>query len=142
VAFEIGVLQAEEIDSAAALWEACGLTRPWNDPRADALRALEGSQSTVLAGRLDGQLIATAMIGHDGHRGAVYYLAVAAEHRGKGHGSAMMRAGEDWVGARGIRKMNVMIRSENAEMTKFYRAIGYQPNPVLVVTRWIKDPER
>ena len=54
-----------------------GLTRPWNDPNADIALALATPSSTVLAGRIDGRLVATAMVGSDGHRGWVYYLAVA-----------------------------------------------------------------
>ena len=70
-------LTVADIESAVALWEACDLTRPWNDPRADARRALEGATSTILADRRDGRLAATVMVAADGHRGWVYYLAVS-----------------------------------------------------------------
>jgi hypothetical protein len=32
-------LEGDE-DSVVALWERCGLTRPWNDPRRDIARKL------------------------------------------------------------------------------------------------------
>ena len=93
----VGELAAGEIEAAVALWEACGLTRPWNDPRTDIRRALAGATSTILAGRIDGRLVATAMVGADGHRGWVYYLGVASDFRRQGLGEAMMRAAERWA---------------------------------------------
>jgi len=73
--------------AAIKLWHDCGLTRPWNDPKADLRKAMAGSSSTVLAAVEDGgSLVATAMVGHDGHRGWVYYLAVEAAARSRGLG--------------------------------------------------------
>jgi len=89
---EIGELAEAEIEAAVALWEACDLTRPWNDPRADIRRALGGATSTILVHRDDGRLAATVMVGADGHRAWVYYLAVAPDLRKRGLGEAMMRA--------------------------------------------------
>jgi hypothetical protein len=65
-----------DIADVVALWQACGLTRPWNDPVADIALARSGRNSTVLIGRDGETIVATAMVGHDGHRGWVYYVAV------------------------------------------------------------------
>ena len=73
---DIRPLQQGEEETVIALWEACGLTRPWNDPRRDLDFARGKTASTVLVGRLDGRLVASVMVGHDGHRGALYYLAM------------------------------------------------------------------
>ncbi len=98
----IAPLPLEEADAAAALWEAAGLTRPWNDPVADIRAALAYPSSTVLAGRDgDGRLIATVMAGYDGHRGWLYYLAVADSRRGEGIGRIMVGAAERWLAAQG-----------------------------------------
>ena len=45
------------------------------------------------------------MVGHDGHRGWVYYLAVTAGARRRGLGRELMRASEDWLRARGVPKL-------------------------------------
>lgn len=74
-------LSPARIDAAVALWRDAGLTRPWNDPHEDLRRALGDPASTILAGVQDDVLVATAMVGHDGHRGWVYYLAVRADAR-------------------------------------------------------------
>ncbi|MBL8572319.1 MAG: GNAT family acetyltransferase [Hyphomicrobiaceae bacterium] len=136
-ALTIGDLRPDETEAAVALWEACGLTRPWNDARADIAMALEKPASTVLAGRIDGRLVATAMVGHDGHRGWLYYLAVAPDCRGHGHGQAMVRAGEAWTARTGIPKLCLMVRSDNAGVVAFYKAIGYETGDVVCLSRWV-----
>jgi ribosomal protein S18 acetylase RimI-like enzyme len=135
VAIAIADLRPEEIEAAVALWEACGLTRPWNDPHADARLALAGGTSTILAGRLGDRLVATAMVGCDGHRGWVYYLGVAPDLRRSGYGAAMMRAAEQWVVQRGMPKLQLMVRGENAATIAFYHAIGYRTEDTVVLSR-------
>ena len=111
-------------DAAVALWHEVGLTRPWNDPTEDLRRAISAPSSTVLAGTDGDTLTATAMVGHDGHRGWVYYLAVSPGARGSGHGRAMMKACEDWLAERGVPKIQVMVRPENADARGFYASLG------------------
>lgn len=131
----ISPLHVDETEAAVALWQEAGLLRPWNDPRADLALALDKATSTVLAGRLGVTLVATAMVGHDGHRGWVYYLAVAAAHRKAGHGTTMMRAAEDWVRVQGIPKLQLMVRGDNAPTRAFYDAIGYTRSDVVVMAK-------
>jgi ribosomal protein S18 acetylase RimI-like enzyme len=137
---EISPLQPAEFEAAIALWHEVGLTRPWNDPHADPQRALDGPASTILAGREQGRLLATAMVGHEGHRGWIYYLAVQPLQRRRGHGRRMMRAGEAWVQERGIPKLNLMVRArENDDVLGFYAAIGYVADDVVVLGRRLVD---
>ena len=119
-----------DADEVIALWHACGLTRPWNDPHADFDRA-----QAVLGMHADEGLIGTAMVGHDGHRGWIYYLAVDPRHQGRGLGRTLTAACEDWVRERGIPKIDVMVRNENAEVRGFYEALGWQLDDVVVYSR-------
>jgi len=134
---QISRLRDGDHAAAVALWQAAGLTRPWNDPLDDLLRALATPTSTVLAGLHEDRLVATAMVGVDGHRGWVYYLAIEAAMRGQGLGRRMMRACETWVADRGVRKLNLMVRAENAAVVQFYQALGYQDAGVTVLSRWV-----
>ena len=132
---EIGELREGEIEAAVALWREAGLLRPWNDPRADIRLALAGPASTVLAGRIDGRLVATAMVGWDGHRGWIYYLAVADDFRRRGIGARMVKAAEDWLAARGAPKLNLLVRAENAAVLGFYESLGYRRGDVVMLQR-------
>ncbi len=130
----IGPLRPDEAAAAVALWQEAGLTRPWNDPDADLARALRGPDSTVLAARAeDGSLVGTAMLGHDGHRAWVYYLAVAGDRRRTGCGRALMAAAEAWVRAREIPKIQLMVRADNPLAQAFYDALGYGVQDVVVM---------
>ena len=132
-------LDPERAAEAIALWHDAGLTRPWNDPRADLDRAVRSPAASVLAGTEDGRLIATAMVGHDGHRGWVYYLAARLAARRAGVGREMMRACEAWLRDRGVPKLNLMVRGDNQATVAFYRAIGYTQDDVLVLSRCLGE---
>ena len=127
-------------DSVVALWQECGLTRAWNDPRKDIARKLTEQPELFLVGTVASELVATAMIGFDGHRGWVYYLAVAPGHRKQSHGRALMDEAERRLIARGCPKINLLVRSSNTAVVEFYRSLGYdQDDCVSLGKRLIKD---
>jgi len=131
-------LPADLAEEAVGLWHRSGLTRPWNDPHADLQRAVRGATSTVLAALDDrGSLIGTSMVGHDGHRGWVYYLAVAADQQRNGVGRALMQASEQWLAARDVPKVNLMVRKGNEAVLAFYESLGYADGAVVVLGRSI-----
>jgi ribosomal protein S18 acetylase RimI-like enzyme len=126
-----------DVASVVALWEACGLTRPWNDPAADIAFARRGPNSAVLIGRDGDAIVATAMVGHDGHRGWVYYVATDPDRRGKGYGRAIMNATEDWLRAVGIEKVQLMVRPGNSQVKAFYESLGYGEQPRVMFAKWL-----
>ena len=126
-----------DVATVIALWQACSLTRPWNDPAADIALARRGPHSTVLIGRDADEIVATAMVGHDGHRGWVYYVATDPKLRAKGYGRAIMNAVEDWLLATGISKLQLLVRRENAGVAAFYQSIGYEEAQTIVFAKWL-----
>lgn len=81
-------IEDKDVDATIALWERCGLTRPWNDPYKDIAFARGKPNSDVLVAERDGKIIASAMVGHDGHRGGLYYVSVDPDHQNQGLGRA------------------------------------------------------
>jgi ribosomal protein S18 acetylase RimI-like enzyme len=143
---EIGALSVAPIDDAdvaevVGLWERCGLTRPWNEPQADIALARKGNNATILVGREAGTLVATALVGHDGHRGWVYYVAVDPAHQKKGFGRIIMGAAEDWLRGTGIEKLMLMVRPNNTAVRAFYESIGYGEQPRLIFAKWLDGRE-
>ena len=123
-----------DIEAVVALWRACGLTRPWNDPCADiALACSAGNTSTILLAFEGERLMATVMVGFDGHRGWVYYLAVTPDAQRTGIGRRMMQEAEKWLVARNAPKIQLMVREDNDAVSAFYRAIGYEVQPVTTI---------
>lgn len=115
-----------DIPDVIALWHASGVARPWNDPARDIAFARRDQHSTVLVGADDGKVVASAMVGEDGHRGWVYYVAIAPECQRSGLGRVMMQAAEDWLKQRGVWKVQLLVRSDNAKATSFYDKLGYR----------------
>jgi ribosomal protein S18 acetylase RimI-like enzyme len=134
-ALRIRAFAAGDEAAVVALWQACGLTRPWNDPRRDIATKLAEQPELFLVGLVDERLVASAMAGFDGHRGWVYYLAVDPAHRRAGHGRALMREAERLLLERGCPKINLLVRSGNAQVIDFYRRLGYTVDDVTSLGR-------
>ena len=135
------VLAPGDAAEAVDLWHRTGLTRPWNDPYADFERAVSTASSAVLGVRdATGRLLGTAMVGQDGHRGWVYYLAVDPACRGTGLGRDLMAACERWLAGRAVPKIQFMVRSDNAAVLGFYEHLGYQAQDVVVLGRRLDRP--
>jgi len=138
----ITAIEDADVSSIVSLWERCGLTRPWNDPAADIALARKGPNSTILVGREDERIVASAMVGHEGHRGWVYYVAVDPDRRGQGLGRAIMKAAEDWLRQAGIAKLQLLVRQDNAKASAFYETIGYDEAAVTVFAKWLDGREQ
>lgn len=124
-----------ERDTAAviALWEARGLTRPWNDPVADIAAKLRVQPELFLVAEEGDAILGSVMAGTDGHRGWLYYLASAASRAGEGIGRALVAEAEARLVELGCPKVQLMVRSENAEVIGYYRALGYADSDVVVL---------
>ena len=120
-----------DLAQVVALWQACDLTRPWNDPVKDIARKQGVRPEWFLVGELDGAVIASAMFGYDGHRGWINYLAVAPGHRARGHARALIAQGEALLLTAGCPKINLQVRSSNAQVIGFYQSLGYGQDDVL-----------
>ena len=120
-------------EATVALWAAARLTRPWNDPRADHDLALTTATSTILLAEAEVGLVGSVMVGFDGHRGWVYYLATAPDSRAQGIGRALMTAAEGWLKALGCPKIQLMVRGDNGSARGFYDALGYELQDVVTI---------
>lgn len=135
------IAHAEDGDTPAIveLWQRAELTRPWNDPHADIALARRGPHSTILVARSGAALVGTVMVGHDGHRGWIYYLAVDPACRRRGLGRALTTAAEDWLRARAVPKLMLLVRPENEPVRAFYTAEGFIEEPRIVFSKRLDD---
>jgi len=140
-AMTIKAIEDGDVAEVIALWQRCGSTRAWNDPAGDIALARKEANATVLLGRDDGALVASVLVGHDGHRGWVYYVTVDPMARFKGYGRTIMTAAEDWLRVHGIEKLQLMVRGDNAEVHAFYRSLGYYDQERVVFAKWLDGRE-
>jgi ribosomal protein S18 acetylase RimI-like enzyme len=140
-ALAVADIRDADVAPVIALWQACGLTRPWTDPAADIALARREPNSTILIGRADDAIVATVMVGYDGHRGWVYYVATDPDRRAKGYGRAIMNAAEEWLRAAGIAKLQLLVRRQNARAGALYQSIGYAEAQTIVFAKWLAGRE-
>jgi ribosomal protein S18 acetylase RimI-like enzyme len=137
---EIRSFRAADEEAVVALWQACGLTRPWNDPYKDIRRKLTVQADAFLVAACGPDIVGSVMAGYDGHRGWVNYLAVAPSQRRSGLGRRLMDEAEARLLAYGCPKVNLQIRADNAAAIGFYEAIGYRVDEVVSMgKRLIED---
>ena len=124
---DVSIRDFREADRAAviALWQRCGVTRPWNDPDTDIDLAVAAPNAAILVAARGSAIVATLMLGFDGHRGWIYYLAVDPEQQKRGIGRRMMGEAEAWLSARNAPKIQLMVRNDNQAALGFYAALGY-----------------
>jgi ribosomal protein S18 acetylase RimI-like enzyme len=75
---------------------------------------------------MDGKtIIGSIMVGYDGHRGWINYLACHPNHRRRGVAKSLMNEAKKLLIERGCPKINLQVRSGNESAVKFYESIGY-----------------
>lgn len=114
-----------DADRAALLdlWRRCDLAGPDVERSIDFAR--KHAHVAILVGKADGLLVASVMVGHDGHAGFLYFVAVDPAQRGKGLGRAVVTEAEAWLAARGIWRTMLMVRQDNTQVVSFYEHLGW-----------------
>ena len=131
----------DDTESVVALWEACELTRPWNDPRKDIARKLSVQREWFLVAERDGTIVGSVMAGYDGHRGWVNYLAVSPGRRRSGLARELMAEVERLLGEAGCPKINLQVRGTNEAAIGFYERIGYTHDDVVSLGRRLEPDD-
>lgn len=136
---EIRPFRSEDEAAVVALWEACGLVRPWNNPVKDIQRKLAAQPELFLVGCLADRVVATVMAGYEGHRGWINYLAVSPDHRRQGLGRQIMAAAEARLRQRHCPKINLQVRAANRDVLAFYQRLGYAVDDVISLGRRLEN---
>ena len=127
---EISAFSIVDTDAVIKLWQSCELVRPWNDPQKDIDRNMTDRNGVFWVGRVDGEVMASIMIGYDGHRGSINYLAIDPAFKGQGYGRQLMREAETFLISIGCPKISFCVRRDNEPVVQFYDALDYKPDDV------------
>jgi ribosomal protein S18 acetylase RimI-like enzyme len=123
--------EIKDESAVVKLWQRCGLVHPSNDPLKDIARKTKVRPDLFLVGVIDEQIVASVMVGYEGHRGWINYLAVSPEHQKRKIGSRLMDEAERLLRLEGCPKINLQVRTSNQAVLDFYRAIGYVQDDVV-----------
>ena len=125
-ALQIRPFRRSDESELIELWHQCDLDVPQNDPKTDIQTKLQFQPDLLLVGTIQDNLIASVMIGYEGHRGWINYLAVFPKFRNRGIGRAMMDKAESILISMGCPKINLQVRAHNKDVVTFYEKLGYQ----------------
>lgn len=89
-------------------------------------------------GTVEDKLVASVMVGYEGRRGWINYLAVSPEFQRKGIGRRMMEFAEDALIHLGCPKINIQVRTANKSAIAFYERIGFKKDDVVSLGRRLK----
>jgi ribosomal protein S18 acetylase RimI-like enzyme len=140
-AFHIRAYRPEDAPAVLAVWQACRLIVAHNNPRRDIARKLRVNPEWFLVGELGGETIATCMVGYEGHRGWINYLAVAPDHQRRGYARLLMEEAERLLRQAGCPKINLQIRVSNTGVIEFYRRIGFAVDEVVSMGKRLEADE-
>jgi len=125
--FEIRPFLDRDQGAVVALWkEVFAGDPPWNAPAEMIRRKSTVQPELFLVAHSQENVLGTVMAGFDGVRGWIHHLAVSPSIRRTGVATRLMRAAEDGLERLGCPKVNLQVRSTNAGVVAFYRAIGYE----------------
>jgi Acetyltransferases len=137
----IRTYEPEDEAEVVALWHRCGLVVPWNDPKQDIATKLAFQPDLFLVAVLDGRVVGTVMVGYEGHRGWINYLAVAPDLQGGGIGRRLMERAEEMLRALGCPKINLQVRRTNAQVVAFYERLGFKEDDSMSMGKRLTPPE-
>jgi ribosomal protein S18 acetylase RimI-like enzyme len=139
---QIRPFQPQDTEAVISLWRQCDLVRPWNDPHKDIQRKLRVRPDLFLVGVLEGRVVACVMVGYEGHRGWLNYLAVAPEHQRRGLARAIVAEAERLLREAGCPKINLQIRTSNHGVIEFYRHLGYATDDVASMGKRLQHDDK
>lgn len=124
-------------DEAIALWRASdGIGLNESDTREAIATFLDRNPGLSLVVRDPaGVLVAAVLCGHDGRRGYLHHLAVAAAHQRRGIGRAIVETCLGRLADQGIAKCNLFLYADNAAGRAFWLRHGWRTRDDLIVVQ-------
>jgi ribosomal protein S18 acetylase RimI-like enzyme len=120
-------LAAAELPAARELWStADGVELSEGDDVHELLGYLERNPGMSFAAFAGSRMIGAVLGGHDGRRGYLYHLAVAADHRGTGVGRELVERSLAEIRRHGIRRSLILVAQGNDGGAKFWSRVGWE----------------
>lgn len=125
-AMQYRVMQPDDHARLVALWRDCdGLGLRDSDSPAGIAKYLARNPGLSFVAERGGRILGTIMAGHDGRRGYILHLAVAAGERRRGVASRLVERCLAALSGVGIDKTHVHVIGDNRAGRDFWLARGF-----------------
>jgi len=111
---------------------------PQNDPVEDIQGKVAFQPELFFIALLDREVIGSIMVGYEGHRGWLNYLAVLPEHQRRGYGRKLVEEAVCELKRLGCLKVNLQVRSSNVSVIGFYKHLGFKDDDVVSLGKRLK----
>ncbi len=125
-------------DAVIDLWRKCNLITPQNDPVEDIKKKTDFQPTWFLIGLLGGKVIGSIMVGYEGHRGWINYLAVMPGYQKQGYGRELVERAIEELTRLGCQKVNLQVRETNLSVIDFYKHLGFKEDHVTSLGKRLK----
>jgi ribosomal protein S18 acetylase RimI-like enzyme len=128
---EITTYKPKFQDAVVDLWKTCNLITPQNDPVEDIKKKTSFQPELFFVGLLEGKVIGSIMVGYEGHRGWMNYMAVNPKYQRQGYGRELVQKAIAELKKIGCVKINLQVRRSNTSVIDFYKHLGFQEDDVI-----------
>jgi ribosomal protein S18 acetylase RimI-like enzyme len=117
----------EDYEHAVALWNGVeGVEICEGDSREEVANYLSRNPGLSRVAEENGNLAGAVLCGHDGRRGFIYHLAVAAPFRGRGVGKMLLADCVRGLGEAGIKRAIILVAGDNPMGHEFWLRNGWE----------------
>jgi ribosomal protein S18 acetylase RimI-like enzyme len=138
----IRAMSIRDYPAVVQLWqrsEGVGLNESDTEAAVGAFLRRNPDLSAVALDAADG-VVGAVLCGHDGRRGYLHHLAVAASHRKRGIASSLVARCLDRLAAEGVPKCNIFLFADNDAGAAFWLHVGWTPRSDLRVLQKLVGP--
>ena len=119
-------LTIRDYDQVRALWRSCeGIGLTGADSQEGIRGFLRRNPGLSFLAVRNGQVVGSALCGHDGRRGFIYHLAVAPSARRQGIGQALANRCLSGLRSIGIERCHIVVFKRNRAGRRFWANVGW-----------------
>jgi N-acetylglutamate synthase len=123
-----------DYEEVLALWQSLdGIGLHDHEDSREAIACyLDRNPGLSFVARCDGRLVGSILCGHDGRRGMINHLSVHPEYRNQAVGRSLVDLSLSQLAKVGVRKCNIVVKSDNNSGQEVWNRLGWHTRPDLV----------